>query len=95
MTAVKLFVFLLVFLIGGCAPALTAIEARRLADQKLNYYAEAEHLDLALFSQPTLSSAPGHPWIFDYTSNTRPRHLIRIYVNSRDDIEIHRMIEEQ
>lgn len=87
-------VVLLLFLIGGCAPVLTEDEARSLANQRLRDYAVAEQLDLALFSQPVLSSAPNHPWIFDYTSNTEPRHSIRIYVNSRDTIEIHRMLEE-
>ncbi len=79
----------------GCfSPALTRVEATSLAEQQLGDYVEAESLDRATFGKPAISTAPGHPWVFDYTSDTLPRHLLRIYVNSREDVEIHRMIEE-
>jgi len=76
-------------------PALTEAEARTLAAQRVDDYAEAESLDPAAFGKPTISSEPGPPWVFDYSSDTMPRHLVRIYVNSRGDVEIHRMLEEE
>jgi len=79
---------------SACMPSLTETEARALAEQRLNDYAQAERLDLAAFGKPKISSERGHPWIFDYTSGTSPRHLVRIYVDSREDVEIHRAIEE-
>lgn len=83
-----------IFSVGGCRPALTESDAGRLAEQRIQDYAEKENLDRARFGSPTASSERGHPWIFDYTSDTTPRHQIRIYVNSAEDVEIHRMIEE-
>jgi outer membrane protein assembly factor BamE (lipoprotein component of BamABCDE complex) len=80
--------------IGACMPALTEHEAKTLADKRVAEYAEGENLDRASFGSPEISSEPGHPWVFDYTSNTAPRHLLRIYVNSREEVEIHRMVEE-
>ena len=75
-------------------PSLTETEARRLAEQRLGDYAQAERLDLAAFGKPEISSEPGRPWVFDYATDKSPRHLVRIYVDSRQDVEIHRMIEE-
>jgi hypothetical protein len=80
---------------SGCRPAVTEAEAAKLAAQRVDDYAEGEGLDPSAFGKPIISSEPGHPWVFDYTSDTMPSHLLRIYVNSRDDVEIHRMIEEQ
>lgn len=99
MTAAKLILSALLtalaaWWMGGCVPALTETEAAHLAARRLADYTEAEHLDRAMFGQPVISSEPGHAWVFDYASDTTPRHLIRIYVNSRKDVEIHRMIEE-
>jgi len=74
-------------------PSLTEPEARNLAEQRISAYAKAEDLDRAMFREPTISSEEGHPWIFDYMSTTKPRHLVRIYVDSRKDVAIHRLIE--
>lgn len=79
---------------SACMPSLSETEARRLAVQRLHDYAQAERLDPAAFGKPEISSEPGHPWVFDYTSDTSPGHLVRIYVDSRQGVEIHRMVEE-
>jgi hypothetical protein len=96
MIAIRLLLLsaLAVWWMSACMPSLTETEARRLAEQRLDVYAQAERLDPAAFGNPEISSEPGHPWVFDYTSDTSPRHLVRIYVDSWADVEIHRMIEE-
>ena len=79
--------------VSGCTRVVTEAEARELAEAKLQEYARPEKIDRSSFGVPEVSSSTGHPWVFDYTSETVPRHLVRILVDSRDRIETHRMID--
>lgn len=81
-------------LIASCTPQLTEEEATLLAENRIAEYARSERLALTAFGKPKISSEPGHSWVFDYASNTSPRHLVRVYVDSRDMVELSRMIDE-
>jgi hypothetical protein len=53
-------------------------EARGLADPALIEYRERERLPTAAFGPPVISAEGRYPWVFDYTSRTRQRHLVLI-----------------
>jgi hypothetical protein len=86
---------LLLLVLSGCRPAAPPSEAdaRRLADAALVEYRTRERLPPNAFGPPTLSAEGRYPWVFDYTSTTRPRHLVRIYVDSSGHVELHRLVE--
>jgi hypothetical protein len=86
---------LLLILSSGCdAPGAPGeAEARRLADAALIEYRERERLPTGAFGPPVISAEGRYPWVFDYTSRTHPRHLVRIYVDSSGRVERHRLIE--
>ena len=77
----------------NCNRSISKDKAGQIAASRLKEYCKQEGLVIARFSKPEISSDEKHPWIFDYTSNTSPRHLIRIYIDRYGNAEIHRMIE--
>lgn len=85
----------LIGLVASCSSPLSEDEATQLAQDRIDEYARAESLASSAFGKPSISSEPGHKWIFDYTSDTSPRHLVRIYVDARDKVEVTRMIDVQ
>jgi hypothetical protein len=86
---------LLLLVLLGCAPPAPPSEAdaRRLAAKALSQYSTRERRWREAFAPPTLSADGRYPWVFDYTSSTRPRHLVRIYVDSSGHVELHRLVD--
>mgnify|MGYP001467748249 CR=1 FL=1 len=82
-------------IVASCSSPLSEDEVKRLAQERIDEYARAESLASSAFGKPSFSSEPGHKWIFDYTSDTSPRHLVRIHVDARDKVEVARMIDVQ
>ena len=85
---------LVVVLSFGCTKVSSQEEARALAEVKLREYAQSQGVSVEKFGEPSPSSEPGHPWIFDYESSGTPHQLVRIYVGKTGGVELHRMIEE-
>lgn len=91
--ASTIFLFI-VCAISGCGSSPTAAEAKILAERRIAEYASLECLEPAEFGTPKISTEPGDKWVFDYVSNTTPRHLVRLTIKSASLIEISRMLEE-
>lgn len=72
--------------------ALSRGEAEKIATEKLAEYCEREGLSLSRFPAPQVSSAKDVPWIFDYTSDTSPRHFVRIHIDECGVVELSREI---
>lgn len=83
----------IISLVAGCSSPLGEHEAKRLAQRSIEEYAKAEMLASSAFGAPNISSEPGHEWVFDYSSNTSPRHLVRIYVDASGKVEVNRLVD--
>ena len=79
--------------VAGCHSPLSMAEATRIAQRRIGEYAQEEGLTSKDFGKPAVSSESSGAWVFDYASVTTPRHLVRIYVESHDVVEVSRMIE--
>lgn len=81
---------------GDCSEQrLSRGEADRITTERLKAYCEMESLSASQFSPPQVSSVDEVPWIFDYTSNTSPRHFVRIHIDSCGVVELSREIYSQ
>lgn len=82
-----------IFSLSHCPKqALSRMEAEKIATQKLVEYCEREALSTSQFTAPQVSSADEVPWIFDYTSNTTPRHFVRVHIDDCGIVEVSREI---
>lgn len=82
----------LLVLVNGCKSSMTQNEAKKIASDKLAWYCQQEHLGTADFGEPRTSKEKSD-YVFDYTSQSKPVHLVRIYVTSSGGTELHRLIE--
>lgn len=70
-------------------------EAEAIVDKKLQEYCEREGMSKAQFPEPEVSSTKEVPWIFDYTSNTKPSHFVRVHIDECGVVEVSREIYDR
>jgi hypothetical protein len=64
------------------------VEAGRIAAVELANYSKRNNLSPSDFSAPVISKDGERiPWIFDFTSNSSPRHFIRIQIDKCGNVE--------
>ena len=75
--------------------AIDEAEAFDIASTRLRVYAQEEGIPLEEMGKPRVTRpVDGYSsWVFDYTSNGNPRHLVRIYVRRNGTTELNRLIE--
>ncbi len=85
-----------VFAISSCSTKVSVpkAEAEKIATTQLQEYCQRKGISPSLFPPPEVSSETGLPWVFDYTSNGLPRHLVRITIDEYGKIETSMMIDE-
>jgi len=75
--------------LSRCAKqSFSRVEAERIATQKLKEYCEREGMNIFQFGKPEVSSVKEVPWIFDFTSNTSPRHWVRVHIDECGVVEV-------
>jgi len=85
-------IVLLFFSLAMCGCSISSQEAEEIAGESIHEYIVQSQLNKEDFANPVVSM-DGGKWIFDYHSDTVPKHLVRIYVDQRGNVEVHRMIE--
>ncbi len=94
--------FLLVFIVFvvtvviGCSRQKQTIlreDAEKIASETLHKYCHRKGLSASQFPPPEVSSEPGVPWVFDYTSDGVPRRLLRITIDEYGAVELSHMTE--
>jgi hypothetical protein len=78
---------------SGCGKDVTHAEAEKLSRHELTRYAQSAGISVTDFLEIGVTSDKKYPWIFDYETSHKPKHLLRIYVKATGETEIHRMIE--
>ena len=78
---------------SACDREVGAVEARAAAALRLEEYRAEERLPRGVFGAAKMHPEAGYPWVFDYSSATVPRHLVRIYVDAHGRTTLHRMVE--
>ena len=69
--------------------------ARAIAKCRIEEYCKRNHISLSAMDGPIISKRYFYEWIFDYTSNTKPKHEVRLYINFLGVVQEHRLIEDQ
>lgn len=87
---IVLLVILMAFCVSGCS--ISKADADMLALQRLEEYCKKQSLRTSDFLRPEITRDEGR-WLFDYTSNTTPKHFVRIYVENGGRTEFHSLVE--
>lgn len=78
---------------SGCGKDVTLAEAEKVSRRELTEYAQSVGMSVTDFLEIGVTSDKKYPWVFDYETSRKPKHLLRIYVKATGETEIHRMIE--
>ena len=65
------------------------------ADHCIEDYCEKNNIPLSAMCGPVISKRYYWEWIFDYTSKTKPKHEVRLYIDILGVVVVHRLIEKE
>jgi len=91
---VALLLFLTGLLFHACGSDIDRKTADKLAKEAVEKYCQQEDLTFAKFSIPGVVDQ-GKWWLYNYTYEGKPRHLLSVIVHKDGETEVSRMIEEK
>jgi hypothetical protein len=78
-------------LVVGCG--VSRQQATIIASEEVRQYSSEVGLSSDDFGSPKIGSEGG-VWMFDYSTTSPPRHLLRIYIRGVKSVEVHKLIED-
>lgn len=78
-----------------CTVYMRGEAAKVIAKERIEEYCKKENIPLVAMSKPVISKRYTPEWIFDYTSETNPRHEVRFLIDVFGHVKTHRLIEAE